>query len=296
MAPETIIAMDGSWSQQRNTMHCDVDFVDTRTKKAIDFEIIEKQIGFIHRNYFGPSNGMEVEGVHRLIERWKVIPGFGEKVLGYVHDRGAKTCSVIKSIWGKPEFLDANHVLKGLYAKLDARPLLCGLKTKIPRWFIFRVRMEEIPDEKIRLCRNSVFHYHGIHTDCLPHRQDRESPPVRVPDDILAIIEAADTDQSSEGSRSRIKRRAKGRVTSRGRKTLDEAREIIKRNAEKTTCLEVFLQETEELLRLVLPGIDTQLCESLQARRAKRACKDISWKVSWRAWVAASILDINEPD
>jgi hypothetical protein len=50
-------------------MHCFVDFVGTRTKKVIDFEIIQKQIGFIHGNYFGPSNGMEVEGVRRLIVR-----------------------------------------------------------------------------------------------------------------------------------------------------------------------------------------------------------------------------------
>jgi hypothetical protein len=42
MVPETIIAMDGSWSQGRNGMHCVVDFVNIRTKKVIDFEIIEK--------------------------------------------------------------------------------------------------------------------------------------------------------------------------------------------------------------------------------------------------------------
>jgi hypothetical protein len=65
---ETIIAMDGSWSQRRNAMHCVVDFVDTSTNKVLDFEIIEKQIGFISGNYFGRSNGMEVEGVRRLIE------------------------------------------------------------------------------------------------------------------------------------------------------------------------------------------------------------------------------------
>jgi hypothetical protein len=42
MIPETIIAMDGSWNQRRYAMHYVIDFVDTRTKKVIDFEIIEK--------------------------------------------------------------------------------------------------------------------------------------------------------------------------------------------------------------------------------------------------------------
>jgi hypothetical protein len=156
--------------------------------------------------------------------------------------------------------------------------------------------MEETPDEKIKLWHNSVFHDQRIHTDCLPHRRDRESPPLRVPDDILAIIEAADTDESSEGSRSRIRRRANGRGNSRGRKTLDEARKIIKRNAEKITYLEVFLQEIEYLLRLVLPRINTKLCEGLHARKAKMSCKDISWKASYRARVSAAILDISERD
>jgi hypothetical protein len=72
--------------------------------------------------------------------------------------------------------------------------------------------------------------------------------------------------------------------------------EITERNAEKITCLGVFLQETEELVKLVLPGINTQLYESLHTRKAKVACKDISWKASWRARVAAATLDINEPD
>jgi hypothetical protein len=68
VVPETIFAVDGSWSQRSNAMHCVVDFVDTCRKKVIDFEIIEKQIGFIHGNYFGPSNGMEVEDVRLLIK------------------------------------------------------------------------------------------------------------------------------------------------------------------------------------------------------------------------------------
>jgi hypothetical protein len=76
----------------------------------------------------------------------------------------------------------------------------------------------------------------------------------------------------------------------------DEASEIIARNNDKIACLEVFLQETEGLFKLVLLGINTQSCESFHARQARMACKDISLKTSWRARVAAAILDINEPD
>jgi hypothetical protein len=46
---------------------------------------------FLHPRYFGRSNGMELEGVRYLIERWKASPGLRETVLGYVHDRDGKT-------------------------------------------------------------------------------------------------------------------------------------------------------------------------------------------------------------
>jgi hypothetical protein len=93
---------------------------------------------------------MEVEGVRRLTERWKVIPGLSEKLLGYVHDRDAKARSLIKSIWGKPEFLDPSQALKGLNAKLDAWPLLCELKTKIRGWFIFLFGWKKLPMKRLR--------------------------------------------------------------------------------------------------------------------------------------------------
>jgi hypothetical protein len=80
MNPETIIAMDGSRSRRRNAMHCAADFVDSYIKTLLDFDIIEKQIGFIHGNYFGASNRMEVEGVRHLRERWKENNGLIEKV------------------------------------------------------------------------------------------------------------------------------------------------------------------------------------------------------------------------
>jgi hypothetical protein len=42
MNPETIIAMDGSWSQERNVTHGVVDFIDHSMKKVLDYEMIEK--------------------------------------------------------------------------------------------------------------------------------------------------------------------------------------------------------------------------------------------------------------
>jgi hypothetical protein len=42
----------GSWSQRRNASHCVVDFIDVASGKIVDFEILEKPIGFSDGNYF----------------------------------------------------------------------------------------------------------------------------------------------------------------------------------------------------------------------------------------------------
>jgi hypothetical protein len=152
MENDTIIGMDGSWSQRRNAMHCVVDFIDVIRGTIVDFELLQKPSGFLFGNYFGPSNGMEVEGVRRILGRWLMVERTAnEKVVGYVHDRDAKTRKLIKDIWNKPEFLDPNHVMKGFDRKLGRETQLRGLKCKLRRWFVFLLNMEGTIEEKQRL-------------------------------------------------------------------------------------------------------------------------------------------------
>jgi hypothetical protein len=46
LAPYSLIAMDGSWSQRRNALHCVIDFINVASGKSGDFEILAKPIGF----------------------------------------------------------------------------------------------------------------------------------------------------------------------------------------------------------------------------------------------------------
>jgi hypothetical protein len=55
------------------------------------------------------------------------------------------------------------------------------------------------------------------------------------------------------------------------------------------------VDETKDLFSLVTLGISTQLNESLHARKAKTACKEIARQRSWPARVAATVMDINSP-
>jgi hypothetical protein len=158
MRPGTIIAFDGSWSQRKNAKHCVVDFIDASQSKNVDFTIIKKSIRFVHGNYFGPSNGMEVEDLRRIMDRWRTDPIFDAQVEGHVHDREAKTRPLMRELWDQPEFLDANHSLKRFNRKLDHEMLPHGLKAKLRRWFLIVLKMKQTTSEKVRLRRNSVDH------------------------------------------------------------------------------------------------------------------------------------------
>jgi hypothetical protein len=59
--------MDGSWSQPRNAPHCILDFTDVISGKIVAFDIVEKPIGFSDGNYFHSSDGLETEGVQRIV-------------------------------------------------------------------------------------------------------------------------------------------------------------------------------------------------------------------------------------
>jgi hypothetical protein len=63
----SLIAMDGSWSQLRNASHCVIHLIDVGSGKIVDFEILEKPMGFSDGNYFHSSNGVEVEAARRIV-------------------------------------------------------------------------------------------------------------------------------------------------------------------------------------------------------------------------------------
>jgi hypothetical protein len=259
-------------------MQCVVDFIDVLRGKIVDFEILQKGRGFVFGDYFGPSNGMEVEGVRRIIRRWQTHePATNAKVSAYVHDRDAKTRKLLRELWNKPELLDPNHILKGFERKLGGYSELRGLKSKLRRWFVFISKLEETQEEKRRLWLNSSNHYQGIHDACRPH-PPIVNPPLQLPTSPSRQISAVDevTGQSAQ-------------------KVTRQSKEKVSQIRLKIAHLEQFLRETEDLFNLVTPGITTQLNESLHARKAKMASKDIAWQGSWPARVAAAVLDINMP-
>jgi hypothetical protein len=57
----SVIAMDGSWSQRQNASYCAIHLIDVASVKIVDFDILEKPIGFSDGNDFHSSNGVKIE-------------------------------------------------------------------------------------------------------------------------------------------------------------------------------------------------------------------------------------------
>jgi hypothetical protein len=171
--------MDGSWSQRRNAGHCIIDFIDANSGKVVDFEMLGKSIGFTDGNYFHSSNSMAVEGIRRIVSRWRADQTLNSKVVAYVHDRDGKARKLLTKIWpGKGELLDLNHVIKPFDRKVNKNQKLNRVKEKLRRWFIFLLRMDASTPEKIKYWRNTLLHFQGVHHGCFGHLSSKEYPGV----------------------------------------------------------------------------------------------------------------------
>jgi hypothetical protein len=93
-----VIAVDGNWSQHRNDRDCIIDFIDANLRKVVDFEIFGKSIGFTDGTFFHSSNSMAVEGVRRIVSRWRADQTLNSKSVAYVHDRDGKTRKLLTKI------------------------------------------------------------------------------------------------------------------------------------------------------------------------------------------------------
>jgi len=127
------ICFEGSWSHRRGARECLVTFIDQNSKKIVDFEVFMKGKPEIELYYDGPSNGMEVEGIRRMIHRWM----HDTKVTSYVHDKCSKTRKAIRDCgWNITEFIDPNHLrrsLKTSFKKWNKRKSLDGIKIRESR-------------------------------------------------------------------------------------------------------------------------------------------------------------------
>lgn len=170
------ISFDGAWSHRRNANQCLVDIINPETRDVLDFEILEKSHGRFIGNYQGPSNMMEVEGIKRMIPRWKE----DSRIYAYVHDKDSKSKKAIDaSGWDIRELIDKNHLMKSWERKFKkykkkADAKLKGLHDKLRRYFVYLINSDELAEDKLQLWLNATAHYSGNHEAC-KHSEECQS-------------------------------------------------------------------------------------------------------------------------
>jgi hypothetical protein len=169
MNNNSIICIDGSWNHRRNGDFHIIDVIDYRTKKIVDFEILFKSSPFRKGNYVGSSNGMETEGMRRIIQRWKN----DSRVSIIVHDKDAKITKLIRdSGWNVLQNIDANHARKSFQRFYDnnltreEKAHLYGLKERIDRWLNHVIHLDIPLVLKLEVWMNAKSHFRGDHSNC----------------------------------------------------------------------------------------------------------------------------------
>jgi hypothetical protein len=72
---------------------------------------------------------MEIEGVRRIVNRWREYENLNTKIIACPHDRDGKTRQLLGELWpGKNEVLDPNHVIKSFDRQLNNGPIFSGIK------------------------------------------------------------------------------------------------------------------------------------------------------------------------
>jgi hypothetical protein len=170
LAPDSVMVMDGSWSQRRNASHCVVDFINVASGKIVDFAILKNPTEFSNGNDFHSSDGMEVGSARHVAKRWREDQILNAKVMIYVHDCDGKTRKLLGKLWSsKQELLDPNHVIISSDKRLNNGHTLTEIKEKLRRYFIFILHINAPTQEKAKHWRNRLLHYQGIHHSCLNH-------------------------------------------------------------------------------------------------------------------------------
>lgn len=265
MDPSSIIAFDGSWSQRRNALHHVVDFIDCKRKKVVFFSFKEKDNHKLKGNYAGSSNGMELAGIKDFVD----FAHFDSRIVGYCHDRDAKSSKFLKECgWNIPELIDKNHMSKSfdrIFAEINTANdnALYGLHGRLRSYLNILYYLDEDVETKKMHWQNALRHYTGNHEKCLHDK-----------------IQFDDNDDEDDNEKKKTKRKS---FTWKN-----------KHNPQAVNALKELLKKTSFLFDKVGLSTSTQLCECLHSLKARLASKQINWQSSWRARVCAAILDINE--
>lgn len=262
MKPGSIIGIDGSWDHRRNGKFCIVEAFDLETKKIVAYSIIERPtLKNKCASFKKAANQMEIEGVKKIISELKPL----NKIVGYVHDKDAKTSKLFAEEWNITEYIDPNHSNKSFHKKFSKynsgklrksfKKTLTGIEKRLSNFKAILTFSNLTIEKKEELWLNVIEHFKHNHSMCI------HSPYAN-----------ASIEKKSLGSWA-------NNVTS-----------------EKEISLKNFLSATVKYITKVDSRYTSQLNECFHSVKAMLAPKSRAWGKSWLGRMAVAVMRFNEPD
>jgi hypothetical protein len=254
MGYDTVVRFDGSWGHPRRSYQCVGSFISCQTKKIIRYKAINQYHGDETGNAYTASSMLENKIFLHLVEKSRTDP----RIKGIVHDQDAKSSKAIaEADWQVANWFDKNHVVK-------------GFNTAYRRWAFVERKGDDPLDDW------------DDDDDDSPLVPKKRSPRIQVLKGIE--IHAKRWFYASA--------KLEGSVDDRRKmwESCYDPEHHFHLTASGKRQLRGFVSEVAGLLDKVQSSFTTQLSENFHSVKAKMAQKGISWKTSWEARVAVSVL------
>lgn len=160
----TIVAFDGAWNHVRQGSNCIVIMIDIKTKKIIDFAIIERPKQYVEGNCIKSPKNLEAEGIRTLASKWKN----NKRIVSYVHDNDGSTRKILKELgWKINEYLDYGHSIKAVSRVVKnfvtENPEFKEIEISLEKWLISILKSNYSSNIKLDLWINGYQHYNNCH-------------------------------------------------------------------------------------------------------------------------------------
>lgn len=175
MTAGAVISIDGCWDHRRNGRYCIVAAIEQQLREVVAVGVCQRStLG--HKTWWETSpQNMEAMCVQQILTELKDNPC----IVAYCHDNDAKIRSLIRRLcphW--EERLDPNHTVKSftrlfqVYNK-ECDGKLASLEASLQKFMYFLIDFPIRPTQKVELWRNTINHFSGDHSKCLPHRPSK---------------------------------------------------------------------------------------------------------------------------
>ena len=134
--------------------------IDIKTKKIIDFAIIERLKQYVEGNCVKSPKKLEAEGIRALASKWKN----DKRIFSYVHNPN------IELGWKINEYLDYGHSMKAVSRVVNnfvtKNPEFKEIEISLEKWLISILKSNYSSNIKLDLWINSYQHYNNCHDYC----------------------------------------------------------------------------------------------------------------------------------